>query len=116
MTLQVRSRILFARILPISTGIIAIGLATLASSASQTAPSAERGAQLAAMWCSSCHATGATSQGADLGPTFVDIARRRSPDYLRSFLANPHARGAMPPFDLAREHTEDLVAYFQTLK
>lgn len=82
----------------------------------QTAPSAERGAQVAAMWCSSCHATGAVSQGSDVAPTFAEIAHRRSPDYIRGFLANPHVRGSMPPFDLAREHTEDLVAYFESLK
>jgi len=104
------------RALSVSTVSIVVLLAIMTAAVSQTLPAAEEGARLAAMWCSSCHATGATSQGADIGPTFVEIAQRRSPDYLRGFLANPHVRGSMPPFDLAREHTEDLVAYFQSLK
>lgn len=108
---------MLARFLAILISIIVIRLATVVpSSVGQTMPSAKQGAQVAAMWCSSCHATGATSQGADIAPTFIDIAQRRSPDYIRGFLANPHVRGSMPPFDLAREHTEDLVAYFQSLR
>lgn len=92
-------------------------LGLLANSASgQTTASPERGAEIVAKWCTNCHATGATRRAADVGPTFPEIARSRSPDYLRGFLSNPHVRGLMPPFDLATAQVEDIVAYLQTLK
>ena len=85
-------------------------------SLSQTTLSAERGSQIATKWCTACHSTGSSSQASDVGPSFYDIAPRRSPDYVRGFLANPHVRGSMPPFDLSGEQVEAIVAYMQTLK
>ena len=86
------------------------------TAAAETAGPAKRGAEIAARWCSDCHATGASARASDVGPPFPEIARKRSPDYLRGFLANPHFRGQMPPFDLTRDRIEDLVAYLQSLK
>ncbi|MEX0758900.1 MAG: c-type cytochrome [Tistlia sp.] len=93
-----------------------LGAALAASSASAQAVSAERGREVARLWCAHCHSTDAAPQASDVGPSFPRIAERRSPDYLRGFLANPHVRGEMPPFDLSREHIEDLIAYLGTLE
>lgn len=78
--------------------------------------SAERGKAVAGQWCTDCHSTGATAEAGDVGPTFDEIIAGRSPDYIRGFLSNPHVRGSMPPFDLARQHIEDIIAYMQSLR
>jgi hypothetical protein len=82
------------------SGLLAVILllCVVASRASfpQTILRAERGSQIAAKWCTARHSTGSSSQASDVGPSFYDIARRRSPDYVRGFLANPHVRGSMP--------------------
>lgn len=98
----------------ITTGCLV--LSGISTASAQTSGIAERGAQIAAKWCSDCHATGAARRASDVAPTFPEIARQRSPDYVRGFLANPHIRGLMPPFDLSTDHIEDIVAYLQTLK
>jgi len=100
----------------LSAGLVAAGLALAAGPAvAEGETPAERGREVVAQWCSDCHATG-DRRAADVGPTFADIARRRSPDYIEGFLANPHVRGTMPPFDLSRVHIEEIVAYIETLK
>lgn len=82
----------------------------------QSPVSAELGGEIVSQWCATCHATGDV-RAVDVGPPFPAVARRRSPDYLRGFLANPHSRDWMPPFgNLSREQIEDIVAYIQTLK
>lgn len=91
-------------------------LLPVAASAQGGFGAAERGKAIAGQWCSECHATGAAPQAADVAPSFHEIAETRSPDYLRGFLANPHVRGQMPPFELSSEHVEDLVAYLETLR
>lgn len=88
----------------------------LPAASAQEVGSAERGAEIVSRWCTDCHSTGMTAEAGDIGPSFDETVGRRSPDYIRGFLANPHVRGAMPPFDLSREHIEDIVAYMQTLK
>lgn len=77
---------------------------------------AKRGAEIVARWCTDCHATGQGARASDVGPSFPEIAENRSADYIRGFLANPHVRGLMPPFDMPRQHIEDVVAYLQSLK
>ncbi len=94
---------------------LALVAASWPAAAQQLDPAA-RGGELAKHWCAECHATGAERGAADVGPTFPDIAKRRSDDYIRGFLANPHLRGLMPPFDLATAQVEDLVAYLATLR
>jgi mono/diheme cytochrome c family protein len=97
--------------------LVVLALMVTGSAASaQTPGSAERGAEIASRWCTECHATAAVRRAADVGPTFPQIARTRSPDYIRGFLANPHLRGLMPPFDLTTAHVEDIVAYLRTLQ
>ena len=89
-----------------------LGLAVISRSTAALADEAVRqGARLAQSWCSACHAVGAGSTGSDIAPTFAEIAERRSPDYVRGFLANPHARGRMPTFDLSNAQIEDVVRY-----
>ena len=100
----------------LAIGVMAAAAAlTGASATAESNLAAERGAAVVAQWCSECHATGA-ARAADVGPTFPDIAARRSPDYIEGFLANPHTRGSMPPFDLGRDQISDIIAYLQTLK
>jgi mono/diheme cytochrome c family protein len=78
---------------------------------------AEKGKQLAELWCSSCHLvspeqTKATTEA----PPFATIAER-SPDelaWLAAFLADPHP--PMPQFSLTREEIRNLVAYFASLR
>lgn len=77
---------------------------------------AARGERLAAEWCSSCHVTGEGVGAADIGPTFRDIAARRSEPFLRDFLGRPHERGRMPAFEISREQIDDLVRYFDALR
>ncbi len=87
-----------------------------ANVAAQSTAPVERGAALPRQWCAECHATD-EAQATDAAPPFVGAARRRSPDYLRGFLANPHSRATMPTFDnLTVAQIEDLVAYLQSLK
>lgn len=97
----------------IATALIGIG-GTAASASPDLA--VERGAALAEQWCAACHAPGVGNTASDTGPTFQDIARRRSPDYIRGFLSNPHERGQMPKFDVSPSQIEDLVHYLQNLK
>ncbi len=97
----------------------AAGLAALmlaAPAAAQQFGAEERGAAIVARWCSDCHSTDAAARASDVAPSFPEVAQRRSPDYLRGFLANPHLRGVMPPFELSREHVEDIVAYLESLE
>ncbi|MEQ8814478.1 MAG: cytochrome c [Thalassobaculum sp.] len=98
--------------------LAALGLcAALAGpAAAQPLGTAERGGALAERWCTECHATGTSPRASDAGPAFPTIARTRSDDYVRGFLANPHVRGQMPPFDLSTAQIEDLVAYLQSLR
>lgn len=91
-------------------------LAAAPVAAAESVDPAKRGAEIAARWCSDCHASGASARASDVGPPFSAVARDRSADYLRGFLANPHVRGQMPPFDLTRDRIEDLVAYLQSLR
>lgn len=101
-----------------AAGLFLIGALLAAPDArAQADPGAgERGAAIAAQWCSRCHATGAAPEASDVASSFHEIAGRRSPDYIRGFLANPHVRGDMPPFELSAEHVEDLLAYLQSLR
>jgi len=95
-----------------------VAYTSLAGASAQAQPvgSAELGGEIATQWCAACHAIN-DDRAIDVGPPFPAIANRRSPDYLRGFLANPHSRNWMPPFDhLTPEHIEDLVAYIQSLK
>lgn len=72
------------------------------------------GGQVAQRWCAECHvarpnASGPVVQGP---PSFAEMARNRTEDGLRAFLAKPHA--PMPSIELSRADIENLIAYIET--
>jgi cytochrome c len=69
------------------------------------------GGRIAERWCSSCHVAGNRSGGTDAVPTLESIAndRRRSPEWVRQWLNDPHP--PMPNLPLTRAQIEDVVAY-----
>ncbi len=90
----------------------------LTAVAAQAAPttegrgSAERGAFIAARWCTICHV--AAGRGTDAVPSLADAAHRRDAATLRVFLAKPHA--SMPDPGLEMQGIEDVIAYMESLK
>lgn len=84
-----------------------------------TAQAAERGQQLAAGTCASCHATGQVGASPlAAAPPFREIAHRYPLDQLETRLAEGLAttHPAMPPFVFRASEIDDLIAYLQTLK
>lgn len=69
---------------------------------------------LAQRWCAPCHLSRTMELPGD-PPTFYRIAkdRRKTPEYLRRFLAGPHEN--MPPIALTPAQIEDFLAYFEGL-
>jgi mono/diheme cytochrome c family protein len=74
------------------------------------------GAQLAQVWCASCHVIpGADGPALQGPPSFRAIAHSgKTPDQLRVFLEHPH--GAMPQLSLSRAEIADLIAYIASLR
>jgi len=89
-----------------------LAAATLATGAS-AAGNPETGRAVAERWCTSCHAVGRDAAGSDAAPAFSALARERTPDQLRGWLAEPHP--PMPNPSLTRNEIEDIVAYLQSL-
>ncbi|MBI5163660.1 MAG: c-type cytochrome, partial [Magnetospirillum sp.] len=73
-------------------GGVAVGLWLMAGPARALTPSADAGAELAARWCAGCHVVAPSGAGTDAAPSFLTLARSRTADQLRLFLAKPHAR------------------------
>lgn len=96
-------------------GALGVGLWLSASPAGAMAPSAEAGAELSARWCAACHVVSPSGAGSDQGPSFPDIAARRSASEVRDFLAKPHAK-PMSGFTLSSREIEDVAAYIATLQ
>ncbi|HEV2303226.1 MAG TPA: cytochrome c [Stellaceae bacterium] len=98
--------------------IIAIGALPLALLAPALARAdAAKGAQLAQLWCASCHVIGnSAANPVQVGPpSFPAIAKGNlSAARLRAFLTKPH--GSMPDLSLTRAEISDLVAYIETLR
>jgi mono/diheme cytochrome c family protein len=71
------------------------------------------GGALAQRWCAECHVTRANAAGPvpQGPPTFADMARKRTPDALRSFLTKPHE--PMPALELSRADIDNLIAYIE---
>jgi len=90
------------------------GAAVAALAAQSSAQDIGRGQRLAEQWCSNCHAV--ERRGSDSVPTLQQIANLPGRDaaMLRTFLTNPHP--PMPPFSIARDDIEDLVAYIISLQ
>lgn len=96
-------------------GVLGAWLWMTASPARALAPSPEAGAELAARWCAACHVVAPSGAGTDAAPSFSAIARSRSVDDIRGFLAKPHAR-PMRGFTLTTREIEDVAAYIETLE
>jgi mono/diheme cytochrome c family protein len=77
---------------------------------------AEIGRAIAQRWCTSCHVVGPEAGGSDVAPAFAAIATNptRTPDYLRTWLADPHF--SMPNPQLTRSEIDHLVAYIESLR
>jgi mono/diheme cytochrome c family protein len=90
--------------------LVAIVIATLPAGAQDV----RRGQRLAEQWCSNCHAV--ELRGSDTVATLQQIANLpgRDANVLRTFLTNPHP--PMPPFSIARDDIDDLVAYITSLR
>jgi mono/diheme cytochrome c family protein len=78
------------------------------------APSPEVGSEIAARWCAACHVVSPSGAGTDAAPSFANIARHRDADFLKGFLAQPHAR-PMRGFTLSKREIDDVTAYIATL-
>lgn len=96
----------------ISMALLALLVAVPA--AAQQPGSPERGAAVAAQWCSNCHVGEAAGRGhgSDAVPPLATVALRGD-DWLRAFLTRPH--GQMPDIALSIQEIEDVVAYLRTL-
>jgi cytochrome c len=95
----------------------AVWLATIALSPPSFGADAANGAQLAQVWCVSCHVFPGASDGPTLQgpPSFRAIAHGgKTPNQLRVFLEQPH--GSMPPLSLSRSEIGDLLAYIDSLR
>ena len=95
---------------------VALILALGAAGGTAWAGDPAEGRRIAERWCSSCHVAGNRSGGTDAVPTLESIAndRRRSPEWVRQWLNDPHP--PMPNLPLTRAQIEDVVAYLQTLR
>jgi cytochrome c len=94
---------------------VALILALGAAGGTARAADPAEGRRIAERWCSSCHVAGDRSGGTDAVPTLESIAndRRRSPDWVRQWLNDPHP--PMPNLPLTRVQIEDVVAYLGSL-
>jgi len=88
-----------------------LGLMTSAAAAQN----AERGHQLAARWCSSCHAVDKSAVNRTEAPSFMSIAASHRDDraWLRAWLMSSHP--SMPDMNLTRVEIDDIVAFLKTL-
>jgi mono/diheme cytochrome c family protein len=73
------------------------------------------GRAIAERWCSSCHVAGSRGGGTDAVPTLESISNdpRRSPEWVRQWLNDPHP--PMPNLPLTRAQIDDVVAYLESL-
>lgn len=105
---------------PITIALAGAHLIFLAAAAlAQSGPaSPQRGRELAARLCSTCHGIDRETSGpvrADV-PTFPVIASRAwaTPEYLAARIMLPHP--AMPGMPLTAQEIRDIVAYIGTLQ
>ena len=94
--------------------VLGFGIWLSAGPARAVVPSAEAGADISARWCAACHVVAPSGAGTDAGPSFVAIAARRSPEQLKKFLSEPHAK-PMRGFTLSSHEIDDVIAYITTL-
>lgn len=93
-----------------------VWLGSIALAAPARADNPTHGAQLAQIWCASCHVIpGAGGPALQGPPSFRAIAHgSKTPDQLRVFLEHPH--GSMPQLSLSRAEIADLLAYIASLR
>ena len=99
--------------------IVALLVAGCASSPPDGHEARERGRQLAATHCSSCHATGVTGDSpAPEAPPFRELSRNYRVDTLEEALAEGISVGhpAMPQFEFAPDDVTALVDYLQSIQ
>lgn len=103
--------------LALASGAAASGARDAPAPGTRTYPAEEKGADLARIWCSACHVTGATTpeSGMDAAPTFAALAPvvAANPGRYRTFLTQPH--GPMSEITLSREEIEAVLAYISSL-
>jgi mono/diheme cytochrome c family protein len=97
-------------------GFMGLGATVWASAgpARDSVPSLEVGSDIAARWCAACHVVSPSGAGTDAAPSFASIARQRDRDFLKGFLAQPHAK-PMRGFSLTTREIDDVVAYIGSL-
>jgi len=94
-------------------GVLALTL--LIAPPALAAGDATAGRRVADSWCVGCHLVGDEKKAPMLDvPPFPDIARLRTPDQVRAFLARPHP--AQPLFRLSPKDIDDLAAFIAGLK
>ena len=76
-------------------------------------PDIGRGRELAVRWCSDCHLVGPDVPGGDAGPAFATLARQRSDEGLRAWIAEPHP--PMPQIDISARAVDEIAAYIRSL-
>jgi len=92
-----------------------LAAATLLPLPAQAAGDAAAGRRVADSWCVGCHLVGDENKAGMFGvPPFPDIARERTPEQVRAFLAKPHP--VQPLFRLTAKDIEDLSAFIAGLK
>jgi cytochrome c len=98
---------------PVRAVIFILALGSTGGTALAGDPAEGRG--IAERWCSSCHVEGNRSGGTDAVPTLESISNdpRRSPEWVRQWLNDPHP--PMPNLPLTRAQIEDVVAYLENL-
>lgn len=103
------------------TPVAIASLALLIACTTPTAPEedTQRGGELAATYCGSCHATGASGASpAPEAPAFRTLSRNYRVDTLEEALAEGISVGhpAMPQFQFAPDDVDAIVAYMQSIQ
>jgi mono/diheme cytochrome c family protein len=94
-------------------GVLALTL--LLAAPAQAAGDAAAGRRVADAWCVGCHIVGDENKAPMLDvPPFPDVAKQRSADQIRTFLAKPHP--AQPLFRLTPKDVDDLAAFIAGLR
>lgn len=93
----------------------AFALSMLATVPAFAAGDPAAGRRVADSWCVGCHLVGDEKKAAMLDvPPFPDIARARTAEQVRAFLAKPHP--AQPLFRLSAKDVDDLAAFIAGLR
>lgn len=93
-------------------------LAAMSADAAEPVSNPRAGERMARQWCAECHMVAEDQKRPVVAgvPTFRGLANdpKVSEYRIRMFLVTPHP--VMPNFMLSAQETEDIVAYFRSLK